>query len=130
MEISIKIELETKFLHTEELALRKTGYQGFVNPHKIDKDANQREMDITDDLIRELNGLSSGLLIDRLPIALDEVGHDIMLIDIYDTEIDSIDDAKHIISKYAVQLCDNLKLRFKTYPKTNEFQLIVTQDEN
>lgn len=32
--------------------------------------------------------------------------------------------------KYAVQLCDNLKLRFEPYPKTEEFKLVVTQDEN
>jgi len=130
MELSIKIELTTKFLHTEELSLRKTGYRGFINPYKIDKEVNQREMDIINELICELNGLSRCLLIDCLPIALDKVGHDIMLIDIYNTETDSIEDAKQIIKKYAAQLCDNLKLRFKTYPKTEEFQLTVTQGKN
>lgn len=130
MDISVKIELKTKFIHAEELALRKTGYQGFINPREIDKDVNQREIEIINDLIKDLNGLSRQLLIDCLPIALDKVGHDVMLIDMYNTEVASIEDAKRIINKYAVQLCDNLKLRFETYPKTEEFQLVATQDEN
>lgn len=127
MKISIHSKIKTKFVHAEELELRKKGYLEAINYHKIDIDANHLESDIVKDLIHELNGTSRRLLIDCMPVALDDAGHDILLIDIYDTEVHSIDAVKQIFNKYANKLCDDSKLHFESRPKNEEFQLLVTQ---
>jgi hypothetical protein len=130
MKISIHVELKTKFVHADELNLRKQGYSEAIDYHKIDIDVNHRESTLVNDLIHELNGTSSRLLIDCMPVALDDAGHDIMLIDIYDTEVRSIEAVKQIFNKYANKLCDDSQLHFESRTETEEFQLLVTQKIN
>jgi len=130
MQISIHSELKTKFIHAEELALRKQGYPDAIDYHKIYVTVNRRESAIVTKLVDELNGTSKRLLIDCMPVAMDAVGHDIMLIDLYDTEVSSIETAKHIFKKYANRLCNSQNLHFESRPETDEFQLLVTQIED
>lgn len=142
MIISIHSELKTKFVHTQELNLRKDGYKPYqINLNAIDKEENQQEKTAIDTLLTDLHAIyisgsdpethepniKTNNLMDIMQVAMDDEGHNIVLIDIYDVYVDSIEEVKAIFNKNAKNICGETTLSFVETPDASEFQLTIKQ---